>query len=159
MDFYKQQEYIKSTLLKFTKDKWLIDELCQVISIKLHKSKSKDKNKAFIYSTIKCVYIDYYRHTKSQRANSIVYEEWDAESTLRPDDMLLTKESRDLLLKCIEELPATQKEVVYLRYYSNLDYSQICDIMKCPFNTALSYMHKAKKKLKILLTKTNNYEN
>jgi RNA polymerase sigma factor (sigma-70 family) len=153
MTFCKQQEYIKSALNRFTKDKWLIDELCQIVNIKLHTSKSKDKTKGLIYTAVKSVYIDHYRHTKSQRANSIVYEEWDAESENRPDDVLINKENKNLLLKSIEKLPPKQKEVVHLRYYYNLNYLEISKIMKCPKNTALSYMHDAKKNLKILLTK------
>ena len=70
----------------------------------------------------------------------------------------VTKENKVALLKCIDELPEKQKEVVYLRYYCNLDFLKISEIMRCPFNTSLSHMHKAKKNLKILLTKTNNYE-
>ena len=107
MDFNKQQEYIKSILLRFTKDKWLIDELCQVVNIKLHNSKIKDRNKGLLYSTIKTVYIDHFRHTKSQRANVLVYKDWDGESSLRPDDILVTKENKDILSR--EEIQTLQK--------------------------------------------------
>jgi len=153
MTFNQQQETVKLYLTRFTKDKWLIDELSQLVSIKLHNSKLETKTKGLIYSTVKCAYIDYYRRTHSKKSNTVIYEEWDCESELRPDDILVTKENKVALLKCIDELPEKQKEVVYLRYYCNLDFLKISEIMRCPFNTSLSHMHKAKKNLKILLTK------
>ena len=152
MTFSKQEEYIKLYLRRFTKNEWLIGELSQLVSIKLHNSKIEDKTKGLIYSTVKCAYIDHYRRINSKKARAVVYEEWDGNSELRPDDLLVTKENKALLLKCIDELPDTQKEVVYLRYYCNLDFLKISEIMKCPKNTALAYMHKAKLKLKKLLT-------
>lgn len=159
MTFFEQQEYIKSSLRRFTTDKLLIDELSQTVNIKLHTGKIKDQNRGILYSAIKSVYIDHYRKVNSQKSKIVVYAEIDGESSLRPDDILIKKEEKEHLLKCIDKLPEKQKEVVYLRYYCNLDYFKICDIMKCPKNTALSYMHKAKANLKSLLTKTNNYEN
>ena len=154
MTFIEQQEYIKSKLRRFTSDKWLIDELSQTINIKLHTGKQKDQNRGLLYSTIKSVYIDHYRKVNSQKSKAVVYEEWDdSESSLRPDDVLIKKQDKEHLLECIEKLPEKQKEVVYLRYYCNLNYLQICDILKCPKNTALSHMHKAKANLKVLLTK------
>jgi len=153
MTFQDQQEYIKSSLNRFTRDKWLIDELTQEVSIKMYISKKDEQNKGWIYSIIKSVYIDYYRKTRSKKFDSIVYKAHDGVSKFRPDEILIRKMEKEVLLKCIENLPEKQKQVVYLRYYSDLDYFQICEIMKCPKNTALSYMHKAKANLKILLTK------
>jgi RNA polymerase sigma-70 factor (ECF subfamily) len=153
MTFRDQQEYIKSSLYRFTRDKWLIDELTQETNIKIHNSQKEEKSKGWIYSIIRSVYIDYYRKTNSKKSGVIVYKDHDGESKFRPDEMLIAKANRERLLKCIELLPEKQKEIVYLRYYSGLDYLQICDIMKCPKNTALSYMHKAKANLKLLLTK------
>jgi RNA polymerase sigma factor (sigma-70 family) len=158
MTFIEQQKYIKSALRKFTTDSWLIDELSQTINIKLHTSQ-KEQNRGLLYSTIRSVYIDHYRKVNSKKSKILVYAEIDGESSLRPDDVLIKKQNKEHLLKCIDKLPEKQKEVVYLRYYCNLDYFKICDIMKCPKNTALSYIHKAKANLKSLLTKTNNYEN
>jgi RNA polymerase sigma-70 factor (ECF subfamily) len=159
MTFDKQQKHIKVALSKFTRDKWLLNELSQIISIKIHTSKFEKLTKGLIYFITKSVYIDHYRKVKSKKNESVVYEHHDGESDYKPDVLLINKENKSILLTCVDNLPEKQKEVVYLRYYSNLNYLQISKIMKCPKNTALSYMHDAKRNLKILLTKTNNYEN
>lgn len=40
MTFQDQQEYIKSSLNRYTRDKWLIDELTQEVNIKMYTSKN-----------------------------------------------------------------------------------------------------------------------
>ena len=158
MTFNKQQKYIRSYLRYFTKDEWLIDELSQVVNIKIyntpHVVETESQYKGWLRKVTKSVYIDHYRHVTSEKANSLIYGEYDGESDFKSDS-LIKEEDRIHLLNCIDKLPEKQKHIVYLRYYCNLNYFNICKIMKCPKNTALSHMHKAKRNLKILLTKNN----
>ena len=51
----------------------------------------------------------------------------------------------------IDQLPEPQKQVVLLRYYSELKFVEIAQMLGCPLNTALGRMHKAMIKLKKLL--------
>jgi RNA polymerase sigma factor (sigma-70 family) len=51
----------------------------------------------------------------------------------------------------IEQLPDAQKQVLMLRYYSNLKFVEIAEMIGCPLNTALGRMHKAMLKLKELM--------
>lgn len=55
------------------------------------------------------------------------------------------------LLAAIQQLPEAQREVLLLRYYSDLKFSEIADMLGCPLNTALGRMHKAMLKLKQLM--------
>lgn len=55
------------------------------------------------------------------------------------------------LKRAIEQLPAPQKQVLMLRYYSNLKFVEIAEMLGCPLNTALGRMHKAMLKLKELM--------
>jgi RNA polymerase sigma-70 factor (ECF subfamily) len=55
------------------------------------------------------------------------------------------------LKKAIEALPENQKQVLLLRYYSNLKFVEIAEMLGCPLNTALGRMHKAMLKLKQLM--------
>jgi RNA polymerase sigma-70 factor (ECF subfamily) len=52
------------------------------------------------------------------------------------------------LRQAIEQLPDNQKQVLMLRYYSNLKFIEIAEVLGCPLNTALGRMHKAISKLK-----------
>jgi RNA polymerase sigma-70 factor (ECF subfamily) len=55
------------------------------------------------------------------------------------------------LKRAIEQLPENQKQVLLLRYYSNLKFVEIAEMLGCPLNTALGRMHKAMLKLKQLM--------
>ena len=60
-------------------------------------------------------------------------------------------EQAEKLRRAIELLPETQRQVLMLRYYSDLKFVEIADIVGCPLNTALGRMHKAMIKLKQLM--------
>jgi len=56
------------------------------------------------------------------------------------------------LRSAIERLPEPQRQVLVLRYYSNMKFVEIAELLGCPLNTALGRMHKAMIKLKELMT-------
>jgi len=55
------------------------------------------------------------------------------------------------LLRAIDQLPEAQRQVLLLRYYSEMKFVEIADMLGCPLNTALGRMHKAMLKLKQLM--------
>src|SRR4051812_21507011 len=60
-------------------------------------------------------------------------------------------EAQRKLLAAIEQLPENQRQVLLLRYYSDLKFVEIAEMLGCPLNTALGRMHKAMLKLKELM--------
>jgi RNA polymerase sigma factor (sigma-70 family) len=60
-------------------------------------------------------------------------------------------EEEDKLRRAIERLPEPQRQVLILRYYSNLKFVEIAEILGCPLNTALGRVHKALIKLRQLM--------
>ena len=60
-------------------------------------------------------------------------------------------EQQEKLRRAIDQLPEAQKQVLMLRYYSNLKFVEIAQMLGCPLNTALGRMHKAMIKLKQLM--------
>jgi len=73
------------------------------------------------------------------------------EAAPRADHRLEGAEQEQKLLRAIEKLPEAQRQVLMLRYYSNLKFVEIADLLGCPLNTALGRMHKATMKLKQLM--------
>jgi RNA polymerase sigma-70 factor, ECF subfamily len=55
------------------------------------------------------------------------------------------------LREAIDRLPENQRRVLMLRYYSNLKFVEIAEMVGCPLNTALGRMHKAMMKLKQIM--------
>ncbi len=67
------------------------------------------------------------------------------------DDRLESAEQRAKLLRAIKQLPAAQQEVLSLRYYGDLKFVEIAELLGCPLNTALGRMFKANQKLRQLM--------
>ena len=62
-----------------------------------------------------------------------------------------TTEQDEKLRRAIDKLPENQRQVLLLRYYSNLKFVEIADMLGCPLNTALGRVHKAILKLRQLM--------
>ena len=60
-------------------------------------------------------------------------------------------EQEEKLRKAIAQLPESQRQVLLLRYYSDMKFVDIANVLGCPLNTALGRMHKAMLKLKELM--------
>jgi RNA polymerase sigma-70 factor, ECF subfamily len=61
-------------------------------------------------------------------------------------------EEAQKLRRAIGQLPETQRQVLILRYYGNMKFVEIAQVLGCPLNTALGRMHKAMMKLKDLMS-------
>ena len=66
-------------------------------------------------------------------------------------DRLESTEEQEKLKQAIQKLPDAQRQVLMLRYYSNMKFVDIAQMLGCPLNTALGRMHKAVQKLKLLM--------
>lgn len=67
-------------------------------------------------------------------------------------------EAEAKLRAAIELLPENQRQILLLRYYGNLKFVEIADMLGCPLNTALGRMHKAMIRLRQLLAEPQNAE-
>ena len=56
-----------------------------------------------------------------------------------------------MLLQPRLNVKVSQRQVLTLRYYSNMKFVEIAELLGCPLNTALGRMHKAMIKLKELM--------
>ncbi|MDP9175877.1 MAG: RNA polymerase sigma factor [Planctomycetota bacterium] len=77
----------------------------------------------------------------------LVTEETAPDASFRLD----SSEQQQKLRAAIDSLPQNQKQVVLLRYYSNLKFVEIAEMLGCPLNTALGRMHKAMLRLKEIM--------
>lgn len=68
------------------------------------------------------------------------------------EDFMIRQEIKFLKNECVDkllnELPNRQKEVLYLRYYSNLKVGEISDVMGINYQSAVNLIHKSIKKIR-----------
>jgi RNA polymerase sigma-70 factor (ECF subfamily) len=66
------------------------------------------------------------------------------------------REMKEILWKGIESLPVEQREAIILRYFQQLSYQEISEIMGKPVGTVMSSLFYAKKRLKETIKKYLN---
>jgi len=80
-------------------------------------------------------------------------EELDGNDTIDDDcptalDALANCENAEILRKCLEKLPDSQRHVVHLAFFEDISYAEISVIVDCPEGTVKSRIYHAKQALK-----------
>lgn len=73
------------------------------------------------------------------------------------EDVVFNKEKNKQIKRAIEKLPEPQNKLIYLVDIEELSYSEICKILDMSMPKVKSLIHRARKKLKIILQKEVNY--
>lgn len=146
----RHKEKVFTSILIFTKDKYLAEDLFQDTFIKvidkLKAGKYKEEGK-FLPWVMRISYnicIDYYRKTK-RRPNVVNTEGFDIFDILplseeSPEQLMMGNQSKDKVRKLLDELPEEQKEVVLLRHYYDFSFKEIAELTGVSINTALGRM-------------------
>jgi RNA polymerase sigma-70 factor (ECF subfamily) len=108
------------------------------------KIKSFSTQKPFFpwfYKLMKNLCLDHLR--RRSRAKEISLEGIPVQAEERED-----REMKEVLWRGIESLPFEQREVVILRYFQQMSYSEIAEMTEKPIGTVMSSLYYAKKRLK-----------
>ena len=87
------------------------------------------------------------REGNAKRGLKLVTEDAGPDASVR----MSGTEQQEKLRRAIEQLPENQRQVLMLRYYSEMKFVEIAELLGCPLNTALGRMHKAMIKLKEMM--------
>jgi RNA polymerase sigma-70 factor (ECF subfamily) len=72
-----------------------------------------------------------------------------------PEDILIGEEEQSALQlrmsRYLNELPKRQKEVIFLRFYEALPYTEVAEIMKVNYQSVVNLAHKAITQLRLLM--------
>ena len=71
---------------------------------------------------------------------------------LNPEEAVLQKDSSALVRKALENLPPNYREVLILREFEAMSYSEIADITGMPVGTVMSSLSRARRHLRQTLT-------
>jgi len=78
--------------------------------------------------------------------NGNEFFDWSHETFIIKNEMDAEKVKK--LLAAMQQLPKRQQEIIYLKYYLNLSYEQICDVMNIQYQVARNQVSSAIKSLK-----------
>lgn len=106
------------------------------------------KVKPYLFRALRFAIIDEFRRQKRSRvlpleASSFVWQE----SPVSPVQVVDTV----LLRTLIQKLSATQQEIIFLRFYNQLPYPEIAEIMGMRHQSVRNAAHRGIKKLRLLL--------
>jgi RNA polymerase sigma-70 factor (ECF subfamily) len=141
---------------KFTTDNELLEDCIQELFIELWQSKSQApvlSVKAYLLKSLK------YKLLKSFRKKGKVlslqdnggegYFEWSHEHFLITQQE--NDEKKQVVIKALGRLSSRQKEIIYLKYYQNLSYEEVSEIMNINYQVARNLLYQAIKSLKMIL--------
>lgn len=143
---------------KFLTDKQLLEDAIQELFIELWQAKTQTNVvsiKAYLLKSLKYKLLKIIRRNNNSQLlieNEHSFFEWSHENFLiaQQDD----EERKQQVLKAISYLSNRQKEIIYLKYYQNLSYEEVSDIMNINYQVARNLLCQAIKTLKKFLTQT-----
>ncbi len=107
------------------------------------------------------IIIDYFRHLKNEKNISNDETEIDLFNDIKLADennvekLLIKQQNLCGVIDLIKRLPKNQQEIINLRYYQDLSFKDIADILNCSINTALGRTRYALINLKKLAVEHN----
>jgi RNA polymerase sigma-70 factor, ECF subfamily len=129
-----------------------------VRALRAMKSLRPDSNiKGWLFTILRNIWLNHLRHERSGPKIA----ELDSDENLAdlstatskdPHELYVQKLQREQVRTAIQQLPLEFREVILLREYEELSYSDIASVLQCPVGTVMSRLARARTKLGSLLS-------
>ena len=143
----QQSEYYKLAYV-YMKDKEDALDAMQDMIVILYENISKLKKEDSFYSWSKTILVNSCK-SKLSKKKKVIYLDDIKEQSI--DEVYDNPEDKIVLDKCLSSLSDKHQEVIRLRYYLDLDYESISEILKIPLGTVKSRLSVGLKQLKEFL--------
>lgn len=150
----RHQSKLFSYILRIVKNRDIADDIFQetfvkiIMTLKQGRYAESGKFGAWLTRIAHNLIIDHFRQKKSE--NSISTDDEDVNLLNRRDlcdenieDLMVNDQIRTDVRRIIEALPDAQREVLMMRYYSDMSFKEIADATGVSINTALGRMRYA----------------
>jgi len=140
---------------KFTGNAALLEDAIQELFIELWQAKSRTpvvSIRAYLLKSLKYKLLKGFRQKGriiSLTASPDISFEWSHEHFLIAQQE--TAEKKQSVLDALARLSNRQKEIIYLKFYQNLSYEEVSEIMNINYQVARNLLYQAIKSLKSLL--------
>lgn len=150
----RHREKVFTSILIFTKDKYLAEDLFQdtfikvIDKLKAGKYKEEGKFKPWVMRLAYNICVDDYRKRKRKPKVLTASEEFDIFDILpmqeeSAEDRFIENQSKNKVRRLLDELPKEQREVVLLRHFYDFSFKEIAELCNVSINTALGRMRYA----------------
>lgn len=136
-------------LLQMVKDEEIANDLLQELFVKLwHKRKQIkviNNVKAYFFTACRSMAINHFRKIKTQISKLEYLAQ--TEFTFSPEDILVAAEEgthlKNTMDIALNALPARQREIIYLKYYQEMEYSKIAEITGIRYQSVTNHVFRA----------------
>lgn len=139
---------------KFTTDEKLLEDCIQELFIELWQSNNRTEVlsvKSYLLKSLKYKILKTYR----KKTGRLSLEDGGDHFVWSHENFLIAEqedeEKKRYLLRALEKLSNRQKEIIYLKFYQNLSYEEVSEIMNINYQVARNLLYQAIKSLKSLL--------
>ena len=143
---------------KLTADPEVLEDCIQELFIEIWQAKSETpvfSVKAYLIKSLKYKILKTFRQkgkTLSLTAGNDLVFEWSHETFIIAEEENAEKKQR--ITAALQRLSNRQREIIYLKYYQNLSYEEVSEIMNINYQVARNLLYQAIKSLKTLLAGT-----
>lgn len=140
---------------QFTADTELLEDSIQELFIELWQARSATavlSVKAYLLKSLKYKLLKVFRQKSrllSLTPGNDISFEWSHENFLIAQQE--TAEKKQRVLTALGQLSNRQKEIIYLKYYQNLSYEEVSEVMNINYQVARNLLYQAIRSLKTLL--------
>ena len=138
---------------KFVDNSGQLEDCIQELFIELWQSKSRvpvTSIRAYLLKSLKYKILKTYRQRRLLPiGDSQAIFEWSHEDRLIAGERDAEKSRK--VLNALDQLSNRQKEIIYLKYFQNLSYEEISEIMNINYQVARNLLYQAIKSLRTLL--------
>lgn len=158
--YYKYRKLMKYIALDILKEDWLAEDAVQEAFIRLtrHLNKIEEidchKTKSFIVIIIKSAAIDLLRTQVKHKSESFDLLNNISDTTNLPENNLSVKE----IIKSINKLPDTYKDILELKVYHGFSNKEISDILDISAGAVRKRLERARKELSKFLEEDTAFE-
>lgn len=135
--------------VKMIKDEDLADDLLQDLFVKFWQNRVRIGSilnvKAYFYRSARSIILNYIKSTQLKNAKLDAMPEPELEFS--KEELILSQEFdtelKGLMANALNKLPAKQREVVYMRFYEDMEYTQIAEITGIRYQSVINHVYRA----------------
>jgi RNA polymerase sigma-70 factor (ECF subfamily) len=124
-------------------------------ALKAKESLRPDSNvKSWLFTILRNIWLNHLRHERAgpKLAELDSDENLADVSIASPHDLYVRNLQREQVRTAIQQLPIEFREIIILREYEELSYSEIANVLQCPMGTVMSRLARARSRLGDLLS-------
>ena len=144
---------VRGYLLSLTRDVNLAEDLSQETFCKAWANRERYMERgtpqAYLFRIADNLLVDYYRKRREGCHDDTAWDFFEPVETENPAERAETNENIVQLRRMMHDLSPIQARVLSLRFFSQLKFTEIADIVEIPLNTVLSHVHRGLKILRV----------